>query len=259
MTNTLEISVQFFCSILFLSSGVFFLRTSPLFQRHGGLVGSSWSEWLSLHIREKLDDQLESPLARLVRLITLLTKYTVCAWGIINFKDLTPSFWTLFWVVILVLSILRKVCQFESPEKWEHVSIKLDAEHFWLIHLSLVGMTEIQIPSRLPYGILSLVCFYIIFNGESGRSFLSAFEDVVRVSLGVLALWSLAGTSISQITVINFFSLMAVFFVGRGILRAMLGRDWLRRRFWWISQFCFLTSLIIKSLAVLDVFPAGLT
>ena len=66
MTSTLEISLQFFSAILLLSGGVFILRTSPLFQRHGGLVGPSWSEWVSLHIREKLDDQSESPLARIV-------------------------------------------------------------------------------------------------------------------------------------------------------------------------------------------------
>lgn len=240
-----------------LASGVFLLRTSPLIQRHGGLAGPSWSEWVSFHVREKLDDQTESAPARLARLATLLTKYGVCAWGLAHFDLLTPEFWTLYWVVLLVLLLFRKTCQFYAPGKWEHVSIKLDAEHFWLIHLALLGMAESQIPSSLPYGLITLVTFYVMINGESGASLLASFEDVVRVSIGVLALWSLISPGEENVGAIRFFVVMTLFFIGRGAFRATLGRDWLKRRFWWIAQFCFLTSLIVKALAVMNVFSSS--
>lgn len=258
MIETWLFSLQFFSCLLALSLGVFVLRTSPLVRRHGGLSSQVWGEWISLHLREKLDDLTESDLARLVRLLTLMTKYGVCVWGLLNFEMLTPSFWTLFWAVLLVLTLLRKVAQFQSPEKWEHVSLKLDAEHFWLIHLALLGMAEIQIPSSSPYALMALVATYVVVNGESGPSLLASFEDVVRVSLGVLALWSLATPSEGPLGVVYFFVVMAIFFICRGAIRATLGRDWLKRRFWWVAQFCFLTSLIIKALAVLNVLPGSI-
>lgn len=258
MIETWLFSVQFFSCVLALSAGVFVLRTSPLFRRHGGLTAQPWSEWAALHLREKLDDLTESDLSRLVRLITLLTKYGVCVWGLLNFSLLTPSFWTLFWAVLLVLTLLRKVAQFQSPEKWEHVSLKLDAEHFWLIHLALLGMAEVQIPSGSPVALMALIGSYVVVNGESGPSLLASFEDVIRVSLGVLALWSLFQPQTMSLTVLFFFSMMAMFFIARGAVRAVLGRDWLRRRFWWVAQFCFLTSLILKALAVLDVLPRSI-
>lgn len=258
MSETLELSLSFFTCVLALAGGVFVLRTSPLVQRSGGLSGSLWGEWVALHLREKLDDRAESDLSRIARLVILATKYGVCVWGLTHFDQLTPTFWTMFWAVLLVLSLLRKTCQFHAPERWEHVSIKLDAEHFWLLHLILLGMAEIQIPSVAPFGLLTLVGSYVIVNGESGPSLLAAFEDVVRVSLGVVALWSLVLPDAGNLNIVHFFTNMAIFFVARGAIRATLGRDWLRRRFWWVAQFFFLTSLIVKSLAVLDVIPHGL-
>jgi len=257
MINSIETSIIFFSCVLALATGVFILRTSPLIQRSGGLSGQQWAEWFALHLREKLDDRSESDLSRIARLITLLTKYGVCVWGIVHFEMLTATFWTLFWVALLLLTLLRKTAQFHAPEKWEHVSLKLDAEHFWLIHLILLGMAEIQIPSVAPLGLITLVGGYVVVNGESGPSLLASFEDVIRVSLGMLALWSLVLPLAPNPNIVHFFTNMAIFFLLRGAVRAVLGRDWLKRRFWWIAQFFFLTSLIVKSLVVLNVIPGG--
>ena len=229
MIETWQISILFFGCVLALATGVFVLRTSPLVQRNGGLSGQKWAEWLSLHLRAKLDDRGESDLVRLVRLVTLLTKYGVCVWGILNFEMLTTAFWTMFWVVLLVLTLLKKTAQFHAPEKWEHVSLKLDAEHFWLIHLILLGMAEIQIPSTTPFGLITLVVGYVIVNGESGPSLLASFEDVVRVSLGMLALWALVLPLAPNPNIVHFFTNMAGFFVLRGSIRAILVRDLLMR------------------------------
>lgn len=258
MSKVANFSLQFFALALLVSGVVFGFRTSPLLRRYGGLTGPSWGEWWALQIRERLDDESESVLARLARLLILLVKYSVCAWGVLHFRVLSVDFWTLFWATLLVLLLLRKACQFHAPGKWEHVSMKLDAEHFWLIHLVLLGMAESQIVTPTPWGLISLIGCYVVVNGESGPSLLASFEDVIRVSLGVLAFWSLLpNTEAWPNGAASFFAVLSICMLVRGCVRAALGREWLKQRFWWIAQFCLMTSLIIKSMAVLDVFPFG--
>lgn len=249
-------SLIFFAPVLLFALAVFLLRASPLMRVSGGLVGTSWGEWIAGLLRHRLGGGQEDQFVRLARLILVLVKYGFWAWGFHHFDVLGIQFWTLVWTLLLVLALLRRQAEFQAPSRWEHVSLKLDAEHFWLIHLALLGTAELYLPSSHPWGLVTLVAFHMLVNGESDPSLLSSFEDVVGVGLSLLALWSLAPKTWLGIPGnAAFFTVLACLLPARGPVRAALGRDWLRRRFWWIAQFCLMTSLLVKAMAVLNDLP----
>jgi len=135
--------------------------------------------------------------------------------------------------------------------KWENVSLKLDSEHFWLIHLIVLGTAEMHLGPGKPWGLASLVAFYIMFAGESRNSILAAFEDVASCGWAVVALWFLSGYQFASIS--EYGLALAGVISLRGLVRFFTGRAWIRRRFWWVAQFCLMTSLIIKALVILNV------
>lgn len=247
-------SFLFFLPVMGLSMAVFLLRASPLMRATGGLAGTSWSEWIAVVIAQRLRGDGEHALVRWPRLALALAKYGICGWGYFHFSTLDTGFWTLVWALLLVLALLRRQGEFLEPSRWEHVSLKLDAEHFWLIHLCLLGTAELYLPSTVPWGLAVLVAFHMVVNGESGPSLLSAFEDVIGVGLALLALWSMVPVAWIGLPD-DFLGVWALTMPARGFVRAALGRDWLRRRFWWVAQFCLMTSLLVKAMAVLHALP----
>jgi hypothetical protein len=90
-----------------------------------------------------------------------------------------------------------------------------------------------------------------MFSGESRPSILAAFEDVASCAWAVSAALFLADKNTGSLS--EFAIVLALVIGIRGIIRVLLGRSWIRRRFWWIAQFCLMTALIIKSLVILDV------
>jgi uncharacterized membrane protein HdeD (DUF308 family) len=144
---------------------------------------------------------------------------------------------------------MRKSAQFHIPAKWENVSLKLDSEHFWLINLILLGVVELHIATPRPYGLASLIIFYIMFSGESKNTILAAIEDIVSSLLGIVAFLFLFKLTLQSTGVLA--AILAAVVCVRAIVRAILGRTWIKRKFWWIAQFCLMTSLIIKSLEVM--------
>ena len=76
------------------------------------------------------------------------TKYGVAAWTLYYPQYLSLNFWVLVWVLLLVIELLRKSAQFYIPARWENVSLKLDSEHFWLIHLIILGTATFEIWSE---------------------------------------------------------------------------------------------------------------
>jgi hypothetical protein len=244
-------SLQFFVIISVLALMVHIIRTSPWTSRHGGLEVRSSSIWIAEQIQARAGITHESFLARLARLSTLTTKYGVAAWTVFYPQYLSLNFWVLVWVLLLVLEVLRKSAQFYIPSRWENVSLKLDSEHFWLIHLIILGTAEVQLGGGPPWGIVSLIVFYIMFSGESRPSVLAAFEDVASSGWAVSAIFFLTTKGFTSL--LDFALVMVAVVTVRGIVRVILGRTWIRRRFWWIAQFCLMTALIIKSLVVLNV------
>lgn len=243
------------CVVVVLITGLIHLmRTSPWTSGKGGLSVSGWSHWLAEQIQLRWGVERESFLARLAKISVLLVKYGVAGWTLRHSEDLSLLFWVLFWVVLLVLEVMKKTAQFYIPTKWESVSLKLDSEHFWLIHLVLLGSAELQIASDRPWGIMSLAIFYVMFAGESRPSILSALEDVTSCCWALVAICFFAGFPLADFT--TFALLLSGLVSLRGVVRVLAGRAWLRRRFWWVAQFCLMTSLIIKSLAVLNVWTA---
>lgn len=244
-------SIQFFAVISALALMVFIIRTSPWTSRHGGLAVRNWSLWLAEQIQGRAGITHESFLARLARLSALTTKYGVAAWTVFYPQYLSLNFWILVWVLLLVIEVLRKAAQFYIPARWENVSLKLDSEHFWLIHLIILGTAEVQLGGGHPWGIVSLIGFYVMFAGESRPSILAAFEDVASCGWAVSAIFFLTNSSFASLW--EFALIMMAVVAIRGIVRVLLGRAWIRRRFWWIAQFCLMTALIVKSLVVLNV------
>ena len=243
-------SLTFFVTVASLSLLVHIIRTSPWTSRHGGLAVRNWPVWLAEQIQGRAGITQESFLSRLARLSALTTKYGVAAWTLYYPQYLSLNFWVLVWVLLLVIELLRKSAQFYIPARWENVSLKLDSEHFWLIHLIILGTAEVQLGGGPPWGIVSLIVFYVMFAGESRPSVLAAFEDVASCGWAVSAVVFLTDRSFGSL--IEFAGIMAAVVSVRGIIRVLLGRDWIRRRFWWIAQFCLMTALIIKSLVILN-------
>ncbi len=251
MNELTEFSFVFFSIVTALAVIVHVIRTSPWTSRHGGLAVRSWPLWIAEQIQGRAGITHESFLARLARLSALTTKYGVAAWTLYYPQYLSLNFWVLVWVLLLVIEILRKSAQFYIPARWENVSLKLDSEHFWLIHLIILGTAEVQLGGGHPWGLVSLIAFYIMFAGESRPSILAALEDVASCGWAVSAIFFLSNTRFDSLT--EFAFVMAAVVAVRGLIRVVLGRAWIRRRFWWIAQFCLMTALIIKSLVILDV------
>jgi hypothetical protein len=251
MNEIAQFSLQFFAIISGLALMVHVIRTSPWTSRHGGLAVRNWSLWLAEQIQSRAGISHESFLARLARLSSLTTKYGVAAWTVFYPQYLSLNFWVLVWVLLLVLEVLRKSAQFYMPARWEDVSLKLDSEHFWLIHLIILGTAEVELGGGPPWGIISLIIFYIMFAGESRPSVLAALEDVASCGWAVSAIFFLTTKGFTSLG--DFAAVMTIVVSVRGIVRVLLGRAWIRRRFWWIAQFCLMTALIIKSLVVLNV------
>jgi hypothetical protein len=243
-------SISFFAVIIFVTCLIHVMRTSP----YSGHFASSWQNWMAEQIQSRWGVERESFLARLAKLAALVVKYGVAGWTLRHADNLSLLFWVLFWVVLLVLEVMKKTAQFYIPTKWESVSLKLDSEHFWLIHLVLLGSAELQIVSSRPWGIMSLTVFYVMFAGESKPSILSALDDVTSCCWALIAICFFAGFPLTDFQ--TFVILLSALVSLRGIVRLFTGRAWLRRRFWWVAQFCLMTSLIIKSLAVLNVWNA---
>lgn len=252
MTDIQIYSLIFFASILVYSLLVYLARTAPFSTSKGGLAKHSWSVWFAQQIQSSMGIEREAFLARLAKLVVIVCKYGIAAWTLFNPESLSLRFWVLVWVLLLVVETLRKAAQFYIPVKWENVSLKLDSEHFWLIHLIVLGTAELQINGSAPWGIATLVGFYLLFAGESKSSILASIEDVASCAWATVALLYLAGTAIDN--VVKFGAILGIVLMARGIVRLVFGRAWIRRRFWWVAQFCLMTSLIIKSLVVLDVF-----
>jgi hypothetical protein len=244
-------SLQFFTMILSLTVIIHIMRTSPIFFSNLGSIKVTWREWIADQITTRFGVEKESIVARIAKIIAILTKYGVAAWAFLNFKSLNLDFWMLVWATLLALETMRKTAQYFIPAKWENVSLKLDSEHFWLINLVLLGVAEMHISTPIPYGLVTLIGFNILFLGESKKTLLAAMEDVSSISLFLIALLGLI-----KYPNLNFYHLcfaMSFLIVARGFVRTVLGRMWLKRKFWWIAQFCLMTSLIIKSLTVLNV------
>lgn len=251
MNNISQFSFLFFVIITGLALMVHVIRTSPWTSRDGGLAVRNWPLWIAEQIQGRAGITHESFLSRLARLSALTTKYGVAAWTVFYPQYLSLNFWVLVWVLLLVLEVLRKSAQFYIPARWENVSLKLDSEHFWLIHLIILGTAEVQLGGGPPWGIVSLIAFYIMFSGESRPSILAAFEDVASCGWAVSAIFFLTTKGFTSLW--DFAVVMIAVVAVRGIVRVLLGRAWIRRRFWWIAQFCLMTALIIKSLVVLNV------
>ena len=92
----------------------------------------------------------------------------------------------------------------------------------------------------------------MVFVGESRPSIISAFEDVASCAWALSALYFILRVGPNNIA--NFALTLLSILLVRGLIRLFIGRAWIRRRFWWIAQFCLMTSLIVKSLVVLNVF-----
>jgi hypothetical protein len=251
MTELTIFSLTFFILIFSISLMIYFLRTSPYTAQGRAFDRISWTEWFAEQIHSRLGIERESFLSRLSKLSALLIKYGVAAWSIVNFEQLSIIFWILIWVTLLVVESMRKAAQFYIPVKWENVSLKLDSEHFWLINLILIGLSEIHLGTSKPYGLMSLVGFYIVFSGESKSTILAAIEDVSSCALAIVAFMFLSNFQPQGLIVFGSFLVVTVSL--RGVFRIIMGRTWIKRKFWWIAQFCLMTSLIIKSLVVLDV------
>jgi hypothetical protein len=189
-------------------------------------------------------------LARFSKITAILVKYGVSAWALYNFDSLSLIFWVLLWSSMLAIESMRKSAQFLIPAKWENVSLKLDSEHFWLINLIVMGMVEIHISHGPNYGLALLVISYIFFAGESRSSILAAVEDVSACAWALIALTFLMG--VKSFSIYEFTLFLMFFVLMRGIVRVSLGRVWLRRKFWWVAQFCLMTALIVKSMVVLN-------
>ncbi|MBY0516040.1 MAG: hypothetical protein K2P81_03980 [Bacteriovoracaceae bacterium] len=252
MNNTIQFSSFYFFFIASISFFVFFIRTMPWSIGRGGLSSQKWIMWFADQIQTRLGIEPESFITRVSRLASVLIKYGVVAWAILNQEKISLHFVLLMWVLLLVIEVLRKAAQFYIPLKWENVSLKLDSEHFWLIHLVVLGVAELQLGGGKPYGLCSLILFYIMFAGESKPSLLSAIDDVVSCSWSIVALLFLLNYQIESLQ--NFIILLVFVLSLRGVVRVFTGRAWIRRRFWWVAQFCLMTSLIIKSLVVLNAF-----
>ncbi len=252
MTEIQSYSLLFFIFTSSYSVLVYLARTAPFSTSKGGLAKNSWSVWLANQIQSSMGIEREAFLARLSKLVVIVCKYGIAAWTLFFPENLSLRFWVLVWVLLLVVEILRKAAQFYIPVKWENVSLKLDSEHFWLVHLIVLGTAEMQITGSAPWGIASLVGFYLLFAGESKSTILASIEDVASCAWATVALFYLAGIPIENI--FKFAVILGIVLIARGIVRLLFGRAWIRRRFWWVAQFCLMTSLIIKSLVVLDVF-----
>ncbi len=251
MISLIIYSLSFMTMVLMISLAVHITRTSPLLYSHIGFSRIKWRDWLADQILSRLGIERESFLARVVKIISIVTKYGIAAWAFRNLDRLSLIFWILTWVTLLIVETMRKSAQFYIPAKWENVSLKLDSEHFWLINLILLGVVDLHISSANPYGLGSLIVFYIMFSGESKNTILAALEDIVSSLLGVIAFIFLFKIDISMTETLSIVLVMVVLL--RAIVRAILGRTWIKRKFWWIAQFCLMTSLIIKSLEVLGV------
>lgn len=251
MTELQIFSLGFFGFIAALTMTVHFGRTSPWTAPASRFSRLTWSLWVAKQIQTRWGVERESLVARSAKISIVLAKYGVSAWAMRHFDDLSLLFWVLFWATLFVLEVLRKTAQFYIPTKWESVTLKLDSEHFWLIHLVILGSAELQIPSSTPWGVTSLVLFYVMFAGESRQSILAALDDVVSCAWALVAMAYLVGAPLTRFG--DFLIALSALVIFRSIVRLLAGRAWLRRRFWWVAQFCLMTSLIIKSLAVLDV------
>ena len=249
MTSLLIYSFSFLAMVLSISTVVHIVRTSPLFYSHVGLARVKWRDWLADQVLSRLGIERESFLARFMKIVSIVTKYGLAAWAFKNLGNLSLIFWILTWVTLLIVEIMRKSAQFHIPAKWENVSLKLDSEHFWLINLILLGVVELHITTPRPYGLASLIVFYIMFSGESKNSILAAIEDIVSSMLGIIAFLFLFKLTLQSTEVLA--AILAAVVCTRAIVRAILGRTWIKRKFWWIAQFCLMTSLIIKSLEVM--------
>lgn len=254
MTELQLFSVGFFGLIAALTGVVHIGRTSPWTAPASRFSKITWGLWLANQIQSRWGVERESLIARVAKLALVLAKYGVAAWALRNPGNLSLLFWVLFWAALFVLEVLKKAAQFHIPTKWESVTLKLDSEHFWLIHLVILGSAELQIPSSVPWGVFSLVLFYVMFAGESRPSILAALDDVVSCAWALVAMAYFVGLSLTQFS--DFVPVLLALVVLRSIFRLLAGRAWLRRRFWWVAQFCLMTSLIVKSLAVLNVWTA---
>jgi len=251
MGEVLRYSLSFCAVVAGVAVLVHLIRTSPVTNTQGGLVSRGWADWFALQLQDRFGVERESFLARLAKLTSIGTRYGVAAWTLLNFRSLSLLFWVLLWVLLLAIELLRKAAQFYVPAKWENVTLKLDPEHFWLIHLIILGSAELQLGGGVPWGLVVLLGCYILFAGESRVSILAALEDVTSCAWGIVAIMFLVGAP--QVTLVSFALTLVAVLGARGVVRVIVGRSWLRRRFWWVAQFCFLTSLIVKALVVLDV------
>ncbi len=254
MNDLLRFSLQCFGGLLLASVSVFALRVSPLAKTTGGLAAAGWREWWARSRRGWSASEGEHLVVRASRLIALAAEYGVWAWGMLHPGRLDVAFWALLWATLLVLSLLRKCAQFEYPTSWEHLGLKLHSHSFWWIHLALLATVELQLPSGRPWGLLFLLTSHSLVRGSTGHSLLDAFEDVVSVALALLAGLTLAGHA-GVVGTPDYWLYLAVLVPVRGAVRALLGREWLAHRFWWVAQFCLMTALGLKAMAVLDVFP----
>lgn len=252
MTSLSSYSLLFLSMVISLSGLVHVVRTSPLFYSHTGLARIKWRDWLSDQILGRLGIERESLLARFMKIVSIVCRYGISAWAFRNISELSLIFLILTWVTLLVVETMRKSAQFYIPAKWENVSLKLDSEHFWLINLILLGVVELHIPTARPYGLGSLIVFYIMFSGESKNTILAAMEDIVSSLLGIVAITFLFGLNVDSLEILAL--ILTTVVCARAMIRAILGRTWIKRKFWWIAQFCLMTSLIIKSLEVMGVF-----
>ena len=251
MNNLVEFSLFFFFTITSCSLLVYLVRTSPWTTFQSGASSYNVQLWLAGQIHGRFGVSPEAFLARMARLSALTTKYGVAAWALWTGRALSLNSWVLIWVLLLVIELLRKASQFHMPSRWENTSLKLDSEHFWLIHLILLGTAEVQLHSGEPWGLMCLVLCYLLFGGESRPSILASLEDVASCGWSLVALCFLAGREFSGISefAMLLFSVVAI----RGVVRVVLGRGWLIKRFWWVAQFCLMTSLIVKAMVVLNV------
>jgi hypothetical protein len=251
MSELINFSGAFFLVIGTLAVLLHLFRTSPIRYGFEASPSLSWSSWLAEQIQQRAGIGHESFLARFARLSVLVTKYGVAAWTLFYPQYLSIGFWLLLWVLLLTLEILRKAAQFYIPLRWENVSLKLDSEHFWLIHLLILGTAETQLGGGPAWGLATLIICYMIFAGDSRPSILSAFEDVASCAWALIALNHIF--HVDQQGIVHFASVLFAIMILRGLVRLLIGRAWIRRRFWWIAQFCLMTALIVKSLVVLNV------
>ena len=251
MIDLINYSFSYLLMVLFFSALVHVVRTSPLIYSQIGLTRVGWRDWVADQLITRFGVERESLMARGMKLVSIISKYGFAAWSFRHLEELSLIFWILVWVTLLIVESMRKSAQFYIPAKWENVSLKLDSEHFWLINLVLLGVVELHIPGNRPLGLGSLVIFYIFLAGESKNTLLAALEDIVSTLLGIVALiflFKINVTTLEDLAQLLFFST-----ISRAIIRTIFGRTWIKRKFWWIAQFCLMTSLIIKSMEVLNV------